>query len=333
MYISVVGQLCIMIKSFVFSGGKLMGEDPGLDFVKTMLFDDDAQIWVDLESPSPEEARSTLENIFNFHPLAIEDCIAVSEQPKVDDYEKYIFMVIHALNYNAEHKVETVELNMFIGRNFLVTHHDRPLPSIRGTIERIKKSATTVAKASDRLTYTILDLLFDHYEPVLDAMGSDIAELEKEVLTSRSRNILSKIIELKSEVRRFRQFVTPQRDVISRLARGEFKLVRAHLLPYYRDLLDRLKRYSDMTEYHRETLTNVLQVHLNMQQMEVNRIIKILTVLATLSLPIVVITSFYGMNFHHMPELHWHHPYLWIIGLTLGSSGLIYLFLRIKKWL
>lgn len=310
-----------------------MGEDPGLDFIKTMLFDDDAQIWVDLEAPSPEEARNTLENIFNFHPLAIEDCIAVSEQPKVDDYEKYIFMVIHALNYTSEHKVETVELNMFIGRNFLVTHHDKPLPSIRGTIERIKKNAATVAKASDRLTYTILDLLFDHYEPALDAMATDIAELERQVLTSRSKNILGDIIELKSEVRRFRQFVTPQRDVISRLARGEFKLLRAHLLPYYRDLLDRLKRYSDMTEYHRETLTHVLQVHLNMQQMEVNRIIKILTVLATLSLPIVVITSFYGMNFQHMPELHWEHPYLWISGLTLGSSGVIYLFLRLMKWI
>lgn len=322
-----------MIKSFVFSGGKLVGEDPGLDFIKTMLFDDDAQIWVDLEAPTPEEARTVLEQIFGFHPLAIEDCIAVTEQPKIDDYEKYLFAVIHALNVTAERKVQTLELNMFIGRNFLVSHHDQPIPSIRQTMERIKKNATAVAKASDRLAYTILDLLFDYYEPAMEAVANDIAELEREVLASRSSDILGHVLNLKTEVRHFRQVVNPQREVIARLARGEFKLIRPHLLPYYRDLLDRLKRVSDLTEYYRETLTNILQIHLNLQQMEVNRVIKILTVLATLSLPIVVVTSFYGMNFEHMPELSWQWPYLWVLGLTVISSGTIYLFLRLKRWL
>jgi len=322
-----------MIKSFVFSQGKMVGEDPGLDFIKTMLFDEDAQIWVDLDAPSPEEARSVLESIFNFHPLAIEDCIAVSEQPKIDDYEKYLFLVIHAVDFNAEHKVQTSELNLFIGRNFLVTHHDRPLPALKATMERIKRNASAVAKASDRLTYTILDLLFDYYEPAMDALAADIAELEKNVLVTKTSDILTDVIALKAEVRRFREFVTPQREVISRLARGEFKLVRSHLLPYYRDLLDRLKRISDLTEYYRETLTNILQIHLNLQQMEVNRVIKILTVLATLSLPIVVITSFYGMNFQHMPELQWRYPYLWIMLVTALSAGTIYWFLRRNKWL
>jgi magnesium transporter len=322
-----------MIKSFVFSGGKLVGEDIGLDFIKSMLFDEDAQIWVDLDAPTPEEARSVLETIFNFHPLAIEDCIAVTEQPKIDDYEKYLFVVIHALSYTSEHKAELNELNLFIGRNFLVTHHDKSMPSILATIERIKKSSTTVAKASDRLTYTILDMLFDQYEPAIEALASDIAELERTVLSARSRDLLSDVMELKSEVRRFRQFITPQREVITRLARGEFKLVRPHLLPYYRDLLDRLKRLSDLTEYYRESLTNLLQVHLNIQQMEVNRVIKILTILATLSLPLVVITGFYGMNFEKMPELSWEHPYLWVTLLAIASSGLIYLFLRKKQWL
>lgn len=310
-----------------------MGEDPGLDFIKTMLFDEDAQIWVDLEAPSPEEARSVLEQIFNFHPLAIEDCIAVTEQPKIDDYEKYLFTVIHGLNVSPQNKVETLELNMFIGRNFLVTHHDKKISSINQTMERIKKNAVAVAKASDRLTYTILDLLFDHYEPAMESIASEIAELEKDVLGTRSKDILANVLSLKTEVRNFRQLVNPQREVISRLARGEFKLIRPHLLPYYRDLLDRLKRVSDLSEYYRETLTNILQIHLNLQQMEVNRVIKILTILATLSLPIVVITSFYGMNFQNMPELHWKFPYLWILSLTFLSSGLIYWFLRFKRWL
>ncbi|HMO50503.1 MAG TPA: magnesium/cobalt transporter CorA [Kiritimatiellia bacterium] len=322
-----------MIKSFVFSGGKLVGEDPGLDFVKTMLFDEDAQIWVDLDSPTPEEARSVLEQIFNFHPLAIEDCIAVSEQPKIDEYEKYLFLVVHALHYTEAHSVAPLELNLFIGRNFLVTHHDQSLPSIRATMERIKKNASSVAKASDRLTYSILDVLFDRYEPAIESLASDIAELERDVLENPNQDILSRVVQLKSEVRRFHQLVAPQREVIARLARGEFKLVRPHLLPYYRDLLDRLKRIGDRTDTYREMLTNILQIHLNLQQMEVNRVIKILTVLATLSLPLVIITGFYGMNFDGMPELNWKYPYLWILFLAVASSASIYWFLRKKRWL
>jgi magnesium transporter len=322
-----------MIKSFVFSGGKLVGEDPGLDFIRTMLFDEDAQIWVDLDNPTEAEAREVLEKTFDFHPLAIEDCIVVTEQPKIDDYEKYLFLVIHALRVSAEHKVQTVELNMFIGPNFIVTHHEEPLPAIQSTLDRIKRNTAAVAKASDRLTYTILDLLFDQYEPAIEALAADIAELEKQVLSGRTGDILIDVIRLKTEVRRFRELAQPQRDVIHRIARGEFKLVRAKLLPYYRDLLDRLKRVTDLTESYRDALTNILQIHLNLQQMEVNRVTKVLTVLATLSIPFVAITGFYGMNFEHMPELHWPHPYLWVFGLVTLSAGLIYLFLRRKRWL
>jgi len=322
-----------MIKSFVFSGGKLVGEDVGLDFIKTMLVDEDAQIWLDIEAPTPDETRSILDKIFNFHPLAIEDCLAASEQPKIDEYDRYLFMVIHALKYNASHEVEMDELNLFIGRNFLVTHHAIPLPGIRAAIDLVKRNASATAKAADRLTYTVLDQLFDQYEPSIEALASDIAELERQVLTTRTPNILGEVMELKQKVRRFRRFITPQREVITRLARGEFKQVRAHLLPYYRDLLDRLKRNADLAEYQRESLNSILQIHLNLQQMEVNRVIKILTILATLSLPLVVITGFYGMNFVDMPELHWRYPYLWILALALMMSGAIYWLMRKMHWL
>lgn len=323
-----------MIRSFVFSQGKLVGQDLGLDFLKVMLIEDDAQVWVDLEQATPEENKTFLEGLFAFHPLAIEDCISPSEQPKIDDYEGYVFMVMHAVDYShSEHQFRTNELNLFMGKNFLVTYHDRPLRSISATIDRVLKNSAAVARAPDRLTYTILDLLLDNYDPALEDLSAEFAELDTLMLQQGAADLLSQIMHLKNEVRRLRLIMAPQRDVIGRIARGEFKIVRAHLLPYFRDLLDRLNRIHDLAESYRDSLTETLQVHLNLQQMQVNRVIKVLTILATLTLPFVAVTSFYGMNFQHMPELAWKHAYLWVFGLTAACTSVVYWLLRRKKWL
>lgn len=326
-----------MIRSFVFSHGKLVGQDPGLDFIKVMLIEEDAQIWIDLEQSTPEENKLLLEGVFNFHPLAIEDCVSVSEQPKVEEYDGYLFLVMHAVDYSTvEHRFETNELNVFIGKNFLVTYHDRPLRSVTQTIERVMKNAAAVARAPDRLTYTLLDLLLDNYNPATERLAAEIAEYERNLLKSHSNDFLTDMLRLKGEVARLRTIIGPQREVIGRIARGEFKIIRAHLLPYFRDLLDTLIRLGSLADSYRDSLTSLMTVQLNVQQNEINKVVKILTVLATLALPIIVITSFYGMNLQHYPneESHsWRGAYLYIFILNAVLTTLIYLFLRLKKWL
>jgi magnesium transporter len=325
-----------MIRSFVFSQGKLVSQDVGMDVLRLVLYDEGVQIWVDAEKPTDEENKMLLEGVFNFHPLAIEDCIAVSERPKVDDYENYIFMVVHAVNYlQSSHEFRTTELNMFIGKNFLVTVHNDPVRSVTTTIERVVKNAPLIARAPDRLTYNLLDALLENYQPALEDLGVEIAELESSVVRNPSASILNSVLKLKSEVQRVRQIIAPQREVIARLAHGEFKIVRTHLLPYYRDLLDNLSRINDATDNYRDSLMNILQVHLNLQQMQVNKVIKILTVLATLSMPILIVTSYYGMNIRHMPNTewpNWQYSYLWIIGGTAIWTALLYLYLKKKGW-
>ena len=323
-----------MIRSFVFSQGKLAGQDLGLDFLKVMLIEEDAQVWVDMEQATPEETKTMLEGIFNFHPLAIEDCVSPSEQPKIDEYEGYVFMVIHAVDYSqSEHRFQTTELNMFIGKNLLVTYHDRPLRSISATIERVLKNPAAVARAPDRLTYTILDFLLDNYDPALEDLSAEFAELDSLMLRGSGGDVLGQIMHLKNEVRRLRVIMSPQRDVIGRIARGEFKIVRAHLLPYFRDLLDRLNRIHDLAENYRDSLNETLQVHLSLQQMQVNRVVKVLTVLATLSLPLVAVTSYYGMNFHRFGELDIAYPHTYVWAITLVSTSVIFVLLKWRKWL
>jgi magnesium transporter len=326
-----------MIRSFVFSHGKLVGQDLGLDFLKVMLIDEDAQIWIDIEQATPEENKALLEGMFNFHPLAIEDCVSISEQPKVEEYEGYVFLVLHAVDYSAaEHRFETNELNLFIGKNFLVTYHDRPMRCIAQTIDRVLKNSAAVARAPDRLTYTILDLMLDGYNPALERLSSEIARIEADAINTKRRDFLANVLRVKGEVARLRTILAPQREVMSRIARGEFKIIRAHLVPYFRDLHDTLIRLGGQADSYRDALTNLMTVQLNMQQAETNHVVKVLTVLATLSLPIVVITSYYGMNIQHFPNTEWPswpYAYAYILGLNAVVTALIYWLLRKKNWL
>lgn len=322
-----------MIRSFVFnqSQGKLISQDIALDLLRVVLQDEGVQFWVDVGECTDDEAKAVLDGVFHFHPLAIEDCLTPSDRAKVEEYEGYVFLVLHAVNYGAG-EFRTCEVDLFIGRNFLVTYHREPLRCIGATIDRVIKNAPAVARAPDRLTYTILDFLLEGYAPALEDLSVEISDLEKNVLEDPSRNVLNSVLQLKGEVQHLRQIVWPQRETIARMAHGEFKIVRAHMLPYYRDLLDQLVRISTMTENSRDSLTNVLQIHLNIQQMQVNHVIKVLTVLATLCMPVLVVTSYYGMNITHWPGPDVRHAWLWVWAVTVASTGFLAAWLKRKGW-
>lgn len=327
-----------MIRTHVLSQGKLVNQDMTLDLLRVVLYDDNVQIWVDMEKATPEENKAVLETVFDFHPLAIEDCVGVSERPKIDEYDNYVFMVIHAVDYiNSLHVFQTTELNLFIGRNFLVTFHDEPLRSINIMSERVQKKAHALPRSPDLLAYHILDLLFDNYQPALDELSSELATLEHRVLIGDTSKVLTEVVNLQGEVQRLRQIMAPQRDVIARLIRGEFpKVIRAALVPYLRDLQDNLSRITDLAETYRESLTSTLQIHLNLQQMQINRVIKILTVLATLSMPVLLVTSYYGMNIQHLPNTEWPSwpwAYLYILGLNGTLIFILYRFMKRHNWL
>ena len=213
---------------------------------------------------------------------------------------------------------------------------DEPLRSVSVVSERIQKKAHALPRSPDLLAYHVLDLLFDNYQPALDELSSELAALEHRVLTGETQDVLAEVVNLQSEVQRLRQIMAPQRDVIARMMRGEFpKVIRPHLVPYLRDLQDNLSRIGDLAETFRESLTSTLQIHLNLQQMQINRVIKVLTVLATLSMPILLVTSFYGMNIRHMPNAEWPSwpwAYLYIFGVNALLIGVMFWFMKRHDW-
>src|SRR3954471_6797102 len=233
-----------VIRSFAFTTqGRLHTENIPMFLMPTLLADTNLFLWVDLEKPTAEESKFVLEDIFHFHPLSIEDCVMVSPSPKVEEYQpkdedrfaQYLFMVIHAVDYSRKDGAfATSELNFFLGKNFLVTYHDVPLRSIQVTEEQCLKGTMHIARAPDRVAHTLLDGIVDNYKPALDELSLEIGELEHEAVRAPTKETLNRLLQIKNEVLHLRHIVSPQREVLARFAHGEFKLIRPHLLPYYR---------------------------------------------------------------------------------------------------
>jgi magnesium transporter len=323
-----------MIQSFVFNDGKLVASNLDTDALRLVRADKGLLIWVNLSAPTPAEATAILEDVFSFHPLAIEDCLAVSRYPKIEDYEDYLYLVMHAVAFNKEEQFRTTELDLFIGKSFLVTHHAEPLPSVAATIERIHKNPSTITRGMDRLAHFILDTMVDAYQPVLNDLTKEIGALEDTVFLSREPEpeVIREFRERKKELSDLQQIVRPQRDVANRLARGEFKLIRPVLLPYFRDLLGNLNRIETSAATLHDQLYMTLDVFLNKASYETNEIIKVLTLLTGITTPTLLLGTWYGMNLK-MPEYQWDYAYPVAVGIDFVATVGIILWLRHKHWL
>jgi magnesium transporter len=323
-----------MIRSFIFSDGKVVGQDLELEALRLVRADKGLLLWVDLDNPTPEEIKSILEGVFQFHPLAIEDCVKPSSLPKIEDYEEYLFLVTHAVDFTRTDKFATTELDLFLGREFLVTFHTAPLRSVASLTERYVRSAAVGPRGPDRIVHSVLDLLVDNFNPVIDELRAELEDIEEHVLARESgqQKFVSELLHVRGDFTRMRTIIRPQREVIERLARGDSKLIRAKLLPYFRDLRDNLVRLEEVAAGYHERLMMAFDIYLNKAAFEANEGIKFLTALTAVTLPAVLVGGWYGMNFDHMPELRSPHGYLYACILTLlGTVGMV-IYLKKKRW-
>jgi magnesium transporter len=331
-----------MIRSLVFTTqGRLHSRNIEMFLMPTLLTDTNLFLWVDLENPTAEESKFVLEDVFHFHPLSIEDCIAVSPSPKVEEYTPkeddrfapYLFMVIHAVDYSRKDGVfATSELNFFLGKNFLVTYHQEQIRSVVQVEERAARGTTHIARAPDRVAYNLLDSIVENYKPALDELSLEIAELEQMALQDPGKATLNRILQVKKEVLHLRMIMGPQREVLSRFAQGEFKIIRPHMVPYYRDVYDALFHISEVAQGYTDSLTGILQVYLNMSSNQTGEVVKLLTLITVITTPLMMVGTWYGMNFHEMPELTWQHGYMVAGIVTVVSTATTYWYFKKKKW-
>jgi magnesium transporter len=188
-----------------------------------------------------------------------------------------------------------------------------------------------IARAPDRVAHTLLDALVENYKPALEELSLEIGDLEDQVLRNPDTQVLNKIIQVKKEVLHLRQIIGPQREVLARFARGEFKLIRAHLVPYYRNVYDGLFHISELAHNYADSLTGILHVYLNMSSNRTGEVVRLLTMFTVITTPLMMIGTWYGMNFKGMPELE--HGYAWATGIMIVSTAATWWYFKRKKWL
>lgn len=290
-------------------------------------------VWVDLDRPTTDEAR-ILTDVFHFHELAVEDALGAAHHPKVESYGDYLYLILHGIDFRAsEHRFTTRDIDFFLGAQFLVTVHpgvSRSIGKINGMCSRNDR---VLADGPGALLHRIVDTMVDNYRPEVEKLDDRLDTLEEKVFDSSDTQLAREILVFKKDVSSLRQVVLPQRDVVGRLARREFAIINEPLAYKFRDVHDHLVRLADEAMFFQDRITSILDAHLASVSNQLNTVMKVLTVIATLFMPLTVLTGMYGMNVG-LPHLPGGDPaqFWWIVGMMLAMSGGMLVFFRRRGW-
>jgi magnesium transporter len=337
-----------MVEAYIVFGDGRVSTDAGDASLAAALRDPKARFWVDMEKATDEEL-SLLDEVFGFHPLAIEDTVHYSQRPKIESYnhvgdacqQGYFYMVIHGPDLaTVREKLRTKELDIFVSERYLITVHEEVMQSIVEVKARARTDPRVLLDPGvDLLLHNILDHLVDHYRPIMDYLEVALDELEEEALTNPTPDLLVRIAGRKRELLNFRRLIGPQREVIAQLTRGEVPFIRENTRIYLRDVLDHIIRTVEMIEIYRDLVLGARDIYLSSISNNLNQIMKALTVITVVALPATIITSFYGMNFstETIPEWGWvlnSRPGFWISMTLIFSlvTTLLYFF-RKNRWI
>jgi magnesium transporter len=330
-----------MLTAFIKFGDGRVVTDTDEPMLAAAVRDPRAVFWLDMEKPNEHEL-ALLDEVFGFHPLAIEDTIQYMQRPKIESYnhvgdacrQGYFYMVIHGPDLETfREKLRTRELDMFVSERYLITIHEEELRSVGDARARAQiDPRLALDQGIDLLLHYILDKLVDNYTPILDHLQEDIDALEEKAAVDPTPDLLPKIAAQKRELLTLRRIIGPQREVIAQLTRGEVPFIRESARVYLRDVLDHLIRAVELIEIYRDLILGARDIYLSSISNNLNRIMKTLTIITVVTLPLNVVTGFFGMNLE-IPYLH-SRAVFWIAVIAMATSvtTLLILFKR-KNWL
>jgi len=324
------------VNAFYRSGDGAVVQTSDPDLLAKALADSSGLVWLDLLI-APADDGSLLRDVFKFHPLTIEDCLSPHVDPaKIDDHGDYIFVVVQALDeYHPERELEPIEVDFYLGPNYVVSCHREAVPAIERFHDRCEKDEYVLSHAADWLLHSLLDALVDEFLPVVDAVDDTIDRLEESVLQRPDSRILHQIMMVKRNTLRLRRATSPQRDIMNRLSRGEFpKLIREESAIYYRDIYDHLVRVEYLVEAVRDLADGALNTYLSVVSNRLNEVMKVLTV-AVVPLTVgTLISGVYGMNltvgFWPPSDSEWGFGA--VVAFTVVIAVLTLVFFRLRRW-
>ena len=281
-----------------------------------------------------DAAYGIMRDVLGLHALTIEDIVADLPHPKIEDFGRYLYVIAHGIDQavGTPDSLQTTELDIVLGENYVFTHQDRPMRSVAAVQSEASRGCQVFEKGPAYIVHALLDHLIDHYLPLMDAFDEAVDAIEIEVVTRPTQAALPKIFSLKHSLMTLRRVAIHQREILMRLSRGEFALVPPPLLPFFRDVYDHFTRVADLCDSYRELVSGALEAYLTTTSNRMNEIMKVLTAIATIMLPLTFIAGLYGMNFEHMPELKWRYGYPYALGLMAIVAILMLTYFKRKRW-
>jgi magnesium transporter len=291
--------------------------------------------WINIDGIHDVEVIEKIGKHFNLHPLLMEDIANTDQRPKMEDFCDHIFVVLRMLEYDEVKKnIKSEQISLVIGSNFLISFQESTGDIFNPLRERIKTGKGRVRKTgADYLAYSLIDAIVDNYFIILEKLGERIEEIEEKLVTNPTPETLKIIHELKSDMIFLRKSVWPLREVISGLQRMESPIIKESTAVYFRDVYDHTIQVMDTVETFRDMLSGMLDIYLSSISNKMNEIMKVLTIIATIFIPLTFIAGVYGMNFKYMPELEWQFGYFAILILMSVIGVLMLIYFRGKKWL
>ncbi|WP_028551404.1 magnesium/cobalt transporter CorA [Paenibacillus sp. UNC451MF] len=286
-------------------------------------------VWIHLPNPEPAEVKRVVEEMFHCHPLVVEDCIKLNQRAKMDRYKDHIFMTFFAF---VDKRLTPVEIGIIIGANYIITISRKQLK----LFEVLRQQLLAVQERSDHpgdILHRLLDLCVDDYTEITNRIEDQVDQMERNLFVNPYLKVSKEIFHLKRSMHKFRRIVLDEKAIVGSISHHTFPYTRQETDAYFVDIYDHISRVLDSLDIFRESFTALLELQVNMKSDRMNEIMKTLTIISSIFLPLTFIVGLYGMNFKNIPELHWDWGYAYVWGVMLGVSLFMWLIFKWKKWI
>lgn len=295
----------------------------------------DSVTWININGLNYVTEIEKLGTHYELHPLVLEDIVNIAQRPKIDEYEDYIFVVLKMLYYDKGQNIVSEQVSFVLGKNYVLSFQESEGDVFDAVRDRIRHAKGRVRNMqADYLLYTLIDAIVDHYFSVIEILGDKIEDFETEIFSGKIEEDASrKIQDLKREILRVRRAIFPLREVLNRIEKNESDLIQQKTITYYRDIYDHLIQVTENIDIYREMIWSLMDMYMTTISNKMNEVMKVLTIMASIFIPLTFIAGIYGMNFEYIPELQYKYSYFILWGVMIVMFlGMLYYF-RKKKWL
>lgn len=297
--------------------------------------DTPTKTWINIDGVHQPDIIEKIGKHFELHPLILEDIVHTEQRPKMEDFDKYVFVVLKMLDYDdIKHQIKTEQLSLILGANYVISFQETVWDIFNDVRERIRNGKGRIRKMhSDYLAYALIDSIVDHHFVIMEKLGEKITDIEDELVSNPNMTTVKAIHNLKREIIFLRKSVWPLREMVNNLEKSESPLINKSTLRFFRDVYDHTIQIIDTVETYRDMLSGMLDIYLSSISNRMNEVMKVLTIISTIFMPLTFIAGVYGMNFTYMPELQWNMGYPAILFSMLGISIIMLYYFKRRKWL